>query len=76
MNAAPAMNFETFKPTGARDLHAARFAHWRREVEIFKTAEGARCLLEHVGEDVWRLRYAANDDAYSAVVEELERVSD
>jgi hypothetical protein len=47
---------------------------WLKQVEDFMTASGARALLEHVTPSEWLQHYAANEDAYSAVVAELERV--
>lgn len=47
---------------------------WRKQVEDFLTATGSRAMLEHVSEARWAEHYAANEDAYSAVVAELEKV--
>lgn len=55
-------------------MATARYRAWRELVEGFKVNQGARPLLEHVPEGVWLGRYAANDDAFSAVVEELQLV--
>ncbi len=49
---------------------------WRRQVEDFMTANGVRPVLEHLPESVWSAHYAANDDAYGAVLHELEHVAD
>lgn len=48
-----------------------RYRLWREELERFKAMAGARPALVHVPEARWLGRFAANDDAYSAVVEEL-----
>lgn len=47
---------------------------WRKQVAEFMTASGSRCLLEHVTDEQWMRHYAANEDAYTAVVAELEKV--
>lgn len=47
---------------------------WMRQVEEFKTASGSRCLLEHVSDADWLAHFAANEDAYSAVMAEMEKV--
>lgn len=56
------------------EMAAWRYRVWRQYVEGFKTTIGARPVLEHLPEEVWAQRFAANDDAFSAVVEELERI--
>lgn len=53
-----------------------RYREWRGRVEEFKTAAGARPVLINVPEEVWLGRFAANDDAISAVVEQLEGFDD
>lgn len=58
------------------DMATARYRVWRATVEGFKVNTGGRPLLEHIPEGVWVGRYASNDDAYSAVVEELQRIED
>lgn len=55
-------------------MQHARYRAWRRQVETFKTVTVGRAMLEHVPEDVWAERFAANEDAYSAVVDELARI--
>lgn len=55
-------------------MHHARFRVWRRTVEQFKTAQGMRNALQHVNEHVWAHRFAANEDAYSAVISEMRRI--
>lgn len=52
----------------------ARFLLWRERVETFKATQGARELLGHVSESEWFEYYAANDDAFTAVVSELARI--
>lgn len=47
---------------------------WLKQVHDFMTASGARCLLEHVPTSRWVAHFAANEDAYSAVVAELEQI--
>ena len=47
---------------------------WRKQAEDFMTALGVRAVLEHVTEAQWSQHYAANEDAYSAVVAELLKV--
>lgn len=54
--------------------NAARFRHWRTKLEVFKALQGVAPLLGHVTEDRWRSYYAANEDAFSAVVSELEKI--
>lgn len=56
--------------------NAARFRHWRTKLEVFKARQGVRPMLEHVSEATWRGHYAANEDAFSAVVKELEKFGD
>lgn len=53
-----------------------KYRAWRREVEGFKVAEGARQILGHVPEASWWAHYAANEDAFSAVVAELAQVAE
>ena len=56
--------------------NAARFRHWRTKLEVFKALQCMGALLGHVTEEQWRARYAANEDAFSAVVAEMVRVDD
>lgn len=56
--------------------NVARFRHWRTKLEVFKASQGVAALLAHVTEDQWRAHYAANEDAFSAVVVELGKVGD
>lgn len=56
--------------------NSARFRHWRTKLETFKALHGVRPMLEHVSEATWRAHYAANEDAFSAVVRELEKFGD
>lgn len=56
--------------------NAARFRHWRTKLEVFKALQGMGALLGHVTEAQWRAHYAANEDAFTAVVLEAQRVTD
>lgn len=53
-----------------------RYRVWREQVERFKSVQGVRAVLVHVPDSQWVARFAANDDAYSAVVEELHEHAD
>lgn len=52
----------------------ARYCAWRRQVELFITSQGVRAELDHVSDDRWEQHFAANADALTAVVDELEQV--
>jgi len=57
-------------------MERERYRVWREEVERFMVVEGVRPMLIHIPAARWIDRYAANDDAYSAVVEELHDQAD
>lgn len=52
----------------------ARYRAWREQVERFMVSQGMRAELEHVSDDQWEQHFAANADAYTAVVDELNQV--
>ncbi len=54
--------------------NVARLRHWRTKLETFKAVQGLRPMLDHVTEERWLAHYAANEDAFSAVVSELEAI--
>lgn len=64
------------RETRAFVVHMAqqRYCVWREQVETFKAVEGVRCVLEHVPDMQWLEHFAANEDAFSAVVAELAHV--
>jgi hypothetical protein len=81
MRAVPNLQLVNTRPTCAgaerRIAEYQRYLDrmgWRRQVEDFMTSSGARCLLGTVSDADWERHYAANEDAYSAVVSELQRV--
>lgn len=56
------------------NMDAKRWEWWLRTVTTFAANQGARPLLSHVAPADWIRHYAANEDAFSAVVLELDRV--
>ena len=42
-----------------------------KQVYSFAVASGTACLLGHVNDEDWKRRYDADEDAYSAVIAEL-----
>lgn len=72
------MDANTQQPTPAElplfASNPARLRHWRTKLELFKAVQGVRPLLDHVTEEQWLAHYAANEDAFSAVVEELRTI--
>lgn len=52
----------------------ARYCAWRQRVETFAAVHGVRPLLANVPDVQWFERFAANEDAYSAVVSELGHI--
>lgn len=58
------------------NVQRERYRAWRHQVEKFQTVAGARATLVHVPEEVWRARFAANDWAFDAVVEQMEAFDD
>lgn len=54
----------------------ARYRAWREMVELFKVTEGAQAILGHVPDADWFQHFAANEDAFTAVVVELTKVAD
>jgi hypothetical protein len=55
------------------DMQRRRYCAWRKQLELFQVAAGVRRDLVHVPDVSWVQRYAANEDAFSAVLDELER---
>lgn len=55
-------------------VRSERYFGWRRAVEAFKAVTGVRPLLMHLPDAVWARRFAANQDAFEAVVDELAGV--
>lgn len=47
---------------------------WVQELQAAMTSIGARPLLRHVNDSRWRSHCAANDDAFTAVLIELQGV--
>lgn len=58
----------------ARPWNPEVYSGWRRSVDAFVTRHGVRPALIHVPEGSWVRRFVANEDAFSAVVGELEKV--
>lgn len=65
-----------FAAKARTQVQRERYRLWRGQVERFQAAFGARQTLVHVPEEVWRGQFAANDDAVSAVVTQLEKFDD
>jgi hypothetical protein len=63
---------QPFKPLFYANV--ARRWHWRKKLETFKAVQGVRAVLDHVSEERWAQHYAANEDAFDAVVAELEKI--
>lgn len=57
-------------------MNRERYRSWRATVGAIQSAAGARPVLVHVPETVWQARFAANDSAFTAVVEELAKFDD
>lgn len=66
------VNLET--PLFVRRMLDARYVAWRYVVEGLITGAGVRPALVHLDEGRWLRHYAANEDAFNAVVAELVRV--
>lgn len=54
--------------------HDRAFVRWRERVEAFKSAEGLRCVLQHVDESAWSEHYRASEEPEFAVLEETSVV--
>jgi hypothetical protein len=57
-----------------RRMQGERYCAWRALVEGLKTGVGVRAALVHLPEDVWLRHFAANEDAFNALVAELQGV--
>lgn len=58
------------------NVQRERYRAWRHQVEGMKTAAGARQVLVHVPEEVWRAGFCGADAAESAVVDQLVAFDD
>jgi len=47
--------------------------NWRAQLANYSAVMGFRAELSHVSPATWAARYAANEDAFSAAIEELPR---
>jgi DNA repair photolyase len=61
-------------PLFVRHMEGERYRAWRALVAGITTGFGVRPALVHVPDDVWERYFAANEDAFNAVVTELEAV--
>lgn len=61
-------------PLFVRRMADQRYRAWRLLVENVITAQGVRPALVHLSEAAWFAHFAANEDAFNAVVAELEGV--
>lgn len=58
------------------NVQRERYRAWRRQVENFRTATGARFTLVDVPEEVWRAGFSAEADPCSVVVDQLTAYGD
>lgn len=58
------------------NVQRERYRMWRKRAEGMKTATGAREVLVHVPEDVWRAGFSAEAAAEAAVVDQLVALDD
>jgi hypothetical protein len=61
-------------PLFVRHMRNERYQAWRQLVEGLITATGVRPALVHLEEGIWVRHFAANEDAFNAVVAELNGV--
>lgn len=55
-------------------MEIRRYRFWRMQLDTFQATQGVRPLLSHIPETDWQGKFGANDDAFSATVEELQNV--
>lgn len=61
-------------PLFVRRMRDDRYVAWRALVEGIVTGTGVRPVLIHLDEGKWLRHFAANEDAFNAVVAELDSV--
>lgn len=74
MTTQPAQTIPINTPLFVRYMRDERYLAWRRIVEGLITATGVRPALIHLGEGNWAQHFGANEDAFNAVVAELNGV--